>query len=115
MYLPNSDLLILYLPNELPTLSELRVFKKNVMHLVKVLGYKKVAINLSKLKYVDIRGVKLFIDIKNSLEEQGNSVVYFKASPTIIKMLLKSKLYNFIDIVNNEKALFSYFDYKLTA
>ena len=109
MFLPESDVLIMYIPFEAPSRSQLRQFHRNVLYLMESLGSKNVAIDLSKLKIMNIRNLKFLVGLNNYFKENGGSLVYYNLQPLIIKNLLQSGLYKFVSVVKNECKLEEHF------
>lgn len=92
MYLPESDALVLYIPHERPTMADLEDFMRDVHCLISLSKFKKVAINLKKLKQVDFGGIKYLLNLKKSLEQLGYSVVFYNLSPKLVRYLPSSRL-----------------------
>lgn len=115
MFLPESDVLILYIPHEIPSRNQLRNFKRNVLSISDALHYEKIAVNLSKVKYISTKNLKMLIDLKTLVESKGGEIVYYNLGPLVIKLLLKSGLYRFLNVVNNKEKLKKYFSEILSA
>lgn len=115
MFLPESDVLILYIPHEIPSRNQLRNFQRNVLSISEALNYEKVAINLSKVKYISTKNLRTLIDLKSHIESKGGEIVFYNLGPLVIKLLLKSGLYRFLNVVNNKEKLQNYFSQILSA
>ena len=115
MFLPESDVLFMYIPYEIPSKYQLRNFRRNVLFLMEETDNYNVAINLSRVLFINKRNLSFLIELTTKVKETGGSVVFYNINPTVSKTLLESGLHKFINIMNNENRVRAYFHQLLSA
>src|SRR3989339_1345562 len=115
MFLPESDVLFMYIPYEAPSKYQLRNFLRNVLFLMEETENYSVAVNLSRVKFISKRNLSFLIELTSRVKESGGSVVFYNINPLISKTLLESGLHKFIDMINNENSVRAYFHQILSA
>lgn len=115
MFLPESDVLFMYIPYEAPSKYQLRNFLRNVLFLMDETDNHNVAVNLSRVKFISKRNLGFLIELTSRVKEAGGSVVFYNINPTISKTLLESGLYKFVNIIHNENSVRAYFHQLLSA
>ncbi|MGD9580290.1 MAG: STAS domain-containing protein [Vampirovibrionia bacterium] len=74
-----------------------------------------VAVNLSRVQFISKRNLTYLMELTTRVKEAGGSIVYYNVNPVISKTLLESGLYKFVNVINNENRVRTYFQQLLSA
>ncbi len=72
-------------------------------------GMKKVAFDLSELRYIDSTGIGIVITIAKQLRAKGGDLVFFNVNSAILEIFQLVKMNDFIPFFRGEKQIAEHF------